>query len=418
MTTPPPSNAASAGPYAVLRLRDYRLYLIGGILAAAGNQMLGVAVGWEVYHRTDSSLALGLVGLVQVAPILSLSLLAGHAADRYDRRRIVLAMQSVLVCTTLGLAAVSFRSAPIGFLFALLLVAAIARAFLWPARVALLPLIVPRESLANAITWSSSGFQIASVAGPTLAGAIIAWTGTPGWVYLCASGSALVFAASILFIRARWPARASEPPTFRHVVAGFRFLWNTRLLLAAMTLDLFAVLLGGATALLPVYARDILLVGPRGFGWLRAAPALGSLVMGLSLAHRPPIARAGRALLCGVAGFGLATIAFGWSTSYPLSLLLLAACGACDNVSVVVRQTLIQLRTPDEMRGRVAAVNTLFISCSNELGEFESGLVAHGFGPVASVVSGGIGTLLVVLAVAGASPELRRLGPLYERKES
>ncbi len=401
-------------PYAAMRLRDYRLFLSGGLLAGAGNQMCGVAVGWEIYQRTGSPLALGMVGLVQVVPILLFALPAGHLADRFDRRRIILLMQAAIVCALLTLAAISWTRAPVWVMYLCLFATSSARAFHWPARVALLPQIVPREALQNAVTWSSSGFQLSSVAGPTLGGLLIAWTGAPATVYLIAAGASLVFAGTVAFLRPPPVVRAPAPISVERMVAGVRFVWGTRELLAAMTLDMMAVLFGGATALLPVYAQDILNVGPDGFGWLRAAPALGAFAMALTLAHRAPIRRAGPVLLATVAGFGAATMAFGFSTSFPVAFASLVACGAFDNVSVVVRQTLLQLRTPDEMRGRVAAVNSVFISASNELGELESGVVAHFLGPVFSVVSGGLGTMLVVLAVAWRFPELRRLGALED----
>jgi hypothetical protein len=274
--------------------------------------------------------------------------------------------------------------------------------------------VVPTHTLANAITWHSSGWQIANVAGPALGGLAIAVSGQAGAAFLLAAGCSLGSAALFAPIRVRPASPATAAPSLRSLLAGVRFVRQTKLLLAAITLDLFAVLLGGATALLPIFAKDILNIGPTGLGWLRAAPAVGAFVMAMVLAHSPPLGRPGLALLLAVTGFGIATIAFGLSGNPVLSFLMLALAGAMDNVSVVVRHTLVQILTPDSMRGRVAAVNLVFISSSNELGAFESGMTADWFGEVASVVGGGIGTILVVLVVALRYPQLLRLGPLHE----
>jgi MFS family permease len=281
------------------------------------------------------------------------------------------------------------------------------------ARGALLFLLVPAEHLANAVTWNSSGFQIANVAGPALGGLLIAVLDRVAGAYLLAAGCLLVCVGLLIPISPRPAARSSEPRSLRSLLAGIRFVWSTKPMLAAITLDLFAVLLGGATALLPIYATVILRVGPHEYGWLRAAPALGALLIAVVMAHRPPLQHAGRTLLLVVAGFGGAWIVFGLSTNVWLSFVMLGLTGALDNVSVVIRGTLMQTLTPDEMRGRVAAVNAIFISSSNELGAFESGITADWFGPVASVVGGGIGTILVVLAVMLRWPQLLRLGPLH-----
>jgi hypothetical protein len=267
--------------------------------------------------------------------------------------------------------------------------------------------------LTNAITWHSSGWQIANVAGPALGGLAIALSGEAAAAFLFAALCSFASAGLFIPIQLKPASRRIEPPSFGSLLAGVRFVARSKLLLAAITLDLFAVLLGGATALLPIYARDILQVGPTGLGWLRASPALGAFVMAMMLAHRAPLARPGLALLLAVAGFGAATIVFGVSTIPLLSFLMLGLAGAFDNVSVVVRHTLVQVLTPDEMRGRVAAVNVVFISSSNELGAFESGVTAALFGPVASVVGGGIGTILVVVTAALRWPQLLGLGPLH-----
>jgi MFS family permease len=407
-------------PYAALRYRDYRLLLAGGVLASIGAEIQAVAVGWELYERTRSAAYLGLAGLVQFLPVLLLALPAGQAADHHSRKRLFQLAQCTAALSSLGLAALSFWHGPAEWVFPCLLLAGVARAFSGPARSSLLPQVVPPEVLGNAVTWNSSGWQIANVAGPALGGAAIAVAsqissiGQATAAYIPAALCSLACVVMLVPVRPR--QAASRPPLARSMaslLAGVCFVWRSDLLLAAISLDLFAVLLGGATALLPIYAEDILHVGPVGLGWLRAAPALGAVLTALALAHRPPLKRPGRALLLAVAGFGAATIVFGFSQNYLLSFAMLALTGAFDNVSVVVRGTLVQTLTPDEMRGRVSAVNSLFISSSNELGAFESGATAALFGPVASVVGGGVGTILVVLLAAARWPRLVRLGPLH-----
>jgi MFS family permease len=370
------------------------------------------AVGWELFQRTRSAAALGYVGLVQFLPVLLLSLPAGQAADRYSRKGLLLAAQLTMMLASLGLAVLSLLEGPVSLMYMCLLVAGLSQALRAPVRWALLPQLVPERALNNAVTWYSSGWQLSSLAGPTLAGVVIAGPGGPSAAYLFGAACALTCAGLVVPLRPRaWPGRP-EAFSLRSLLAGVRFIRRTKLILATITLDLFAVLLGGATALLPIFAEEILHVGSVGFGFLRAAPALGALLMAVILAHRPPLRRAGPTLLLAVAGFGAATIVFGLSQNVLLSFAMLALTGALDNVSVVVRGTLVQGLTPDPMRGRVSAVNAIFIGSSNELGAFESGITAQLFGPVASVVGGGVGTLAVVLAVAVTWPEVLRLGSL------
>jgi MFS family permease len=377
--------------------------------------MLGTAVGWELYERTRSSLALGFIGLAQITPLILLTLPAGHVADQFNRRRIVVWMEALLAVGSLGLALISWRQAPVGWTYVFLLLAGVGRAFLWPATSAYLPQIVPRELLADAVTWASGSFQISAALGPALGGSIIALAHGATPVFVLNTAACLVCCATFACIRAQTPAAAKrERVTFANLWTGMHFVLHTRIILATITLDLFAVLLGGAVALLPVYARDILRVGPVGLGWLQAALPIGSASMALLLAHRPPMQHAGRSLLLAVAGFGVATVVFGFSRSFWLSLAMMFLCGATDNVSVVVRQTLVQVLTPDALRGRVSAVNMLFIGASNEFGGFESGLVASLFGPVFAVVSGGVGTVLVVLATGWIWPEIRRIRSLAQ----
>lgn len=410
LTTPAPAH----DPYAALRFRDFRLLASGRFAATMGEQMLNVAIGYELYARTHEPLALGLVGLVQVLPVLLLSLPAGHIADIGDRKRIALVAQVGLGAAALGLAALSAAHGPLPAFYACLLLIGIANAFASPAETALLPRTVPPEAFTNAASWSSSSWQLAAVVGPALGGVVIGLGGVAAPVYLFEALACVAFVLLLLPLRdapATAPAGGREP-MLRSLAAGLRYLFSTKVILGAITLDLFAVLLGGAVTLLPIYALDILHVGPQGLGWLRAAPSVGAVTMALLTAHLPPFRRAGRTLLLAVAGFGAATIVFGLSRSFPLSLAMLVLLGALDNISVVLRSTLLLLRTPDEMRGRLAAVNSVFVSASNELGGFESGVAASLFGPVAAVVGGGIGTILVVLAVARAWPELRTLGRL------
>jgi MFS family permease len=377
-----------------------------------GQQMLSVGIGWELYERTHSALALGLVGLVQVLPVIFLALLAGQVADQFDRRRIVLITQGVLALCSIGLALISYGQGLVLLIYLCLFIIGTARAFNNPARAALLPQLVPKEIFSNAVTWNSSGFQLAAMLGPALAGLLIAVQKSATWVYIFCALSALIFFGCLFLIKGRQAERSKEPVTFKSLAAGFSFVWQTKIILAAITLDLFAVLLGGATTLLPIFAKDILHVGPDGLGWLRAAPAIGAFIMALTITYLPTMSQAGKTLLWAVGGFGAATIGFGLSQSFWFSLFMLVMIGALDSISVVVRQTLVQLRTPDEMRGRVSAVNGMFISTSNELGGFESGLAASLFGPVLAVVGGGIGTIAVVIAVAIIWPEIRKLKSL------
>jgi MFS family permease len=414
----PPLNSSAApavagnDPYAVLRNRDLLLYLTARFVASLGQQMLTVAVGWELYERTSSALALGLVGLTQMVPMVLFTLPAGHVADNHDRKRIILLMTFVIACASAGLTAISSRKADVFWIYFCLFAAGTARTFLWPASSAFLPRLVSRQQFSKAVTWSSGSFQLSSVVGPALGGAMIAWTHRAAPVYAANAAAALLCLLLMALVRRRHVVAVKEKMTLRSLIVGFKFVFANRVILGTITLDLFAVLLGGATALLPVYAKDILDAGPAGLGLLQAALPSGSLLCALILAHRPALQHAGRTLLWAVAIFGLATIAFGFSRSFWFSLLMLFVCGAVDNISVVVRHTLVQLLTPDEKRGRVSAVNSLFIGTSNELGGFESGTVAHWFGPVFSVVSGGVGTVLVVIAVGLIWPEIRKYGRL------
>lgn len=398
--------------YAALRYRDYLCLLSGGVLSAIGMGVQTVAIGWEVWNRTRDAWMLGLTGLAQFIPILLLALPAGQAADRYNRKHIYQGAQFLGAIASLSLMGYSIVGASVWLELLCLVFVGMARAFTAPSRTSLLPLVVPQPIVPNAVTWNTTGWQFANIAGPAVGGVLVAVY--PPWVaYGVTACCSLTCVGLLTPIRpsAQGVAMATGR-SFTGLLEGLRFVWRTRIMLAAITLDLFAVLFGGAVALLPIIA-DLLEVGAAGLGWLRSAPALGALVMAIALAHLPPLRRPGVALLLAVAGFGLATIAFGLSRSFTLSFILLMISGALDNISVVVRHTLMQVLTPDAMRGRVAAVNTVFISSSNELGEFESGLTAAWWGPVRAVVVGGIGTLVVVLLAARCWPELLRLPPLH-----
>lgn len=422
MLEPPEQLDVPHDAFAALRVPAYRRYWSGNILALFGAQMQFVGVGWDIYERTGQSLQLGLVGLVQIVPVILLALLAGHVVDRFDRRGVVAASLAAMIVCSFALAAIAWRQWDYRWIYLVLFLNGLARAFIQPAKSALLPLLVPRMRFANAVTWSTAGFQLASIVGPAAGGFLIALTGGAAAVYLVSAGLGLVLLFTMATLQLQYRAERGEPLSLSSLLAGIGFVWRTKLVLGAISLDMFAVLLGGATALLPIYAKDILESGPKGLGWLRAAPGIGALIMSYYLARRPPLRRAGRALLWSVSGFGLATVVFGLSRVFWLSWLALFMTGALDTISVVIRHTIIQLWTPDAMRGRVSAVNGMFIGISNELGEFESGLVAHlfsragdvTFGPTVSAVSGGIGTLLVVLWIARAFPQVRRHGRLDE----
>jgi MFS family permease len=401
-------------PYAILRNWDFLYYLSGRFVASFGQQMLTVAVGWEIYERTHSSLLLGLVGLTAFVAMVLVTLPAGHVADTRERKRVIIAMQAVLACTSMGLAFISWKQEPVAWMFVCLFVAGVTRTFLWSASASFLPQLVARQEFPLALTWSSSTFQFSAVAGPAAGGALIALTSHAVVVYVFTALTSLICLGTICLVRAHSKPPPKEPVSMQTLLGGFRFVFNHRIILGAITLDLFAVLFGGATALLPVYAKDILNVGPQGLGLLQAALPVGSMLCAFIMAHRAPMQKAGRSLVCAVTIFGLATVGFGYSKLFWLSLVMLFICGFVDNVSVIVRHTLVQLLTPDSMRGRVSSVNNLFIGTSNELGGFESGMASYLFGPVFSVVSGGIATVVVVAAVAWYWPEIPRFGRLVQ----
>ena len=414
MSTP---AGAAGGLRAVLAQRAFVRFLGARFGISVAVQMQTIAVGIQVYGLTHNPLDLGLLGLSQFGPFFVLVLFAGQAADRWDRRRILLGCLLVLLLCALALLALTMAGlnspAPV---FAVMVLFGSARAFMSPATQALLPNLVPERLFAQAVGLNSSLWQLATIAGPALGGALYAAAG-PGIVY---GGTAVLLLAAIGCARAitapRTPAGGAST-SWHTVVEGLRFVWQRPPLLGAISMDLFAVLFGGAAALLPAYAADILHVGPAGLGWLRAAPGVGAAAMGAWLTWRPIGRRAGRAMFLAVAVFGFATITFGTSTHFWLSLAALTLLGASDMVSVFVRNVLVQVQTPDPMRGRVGAVSAMFIGASNELGEFESGLTAAWWGLEPAVVIGGLATLAVAGLWARLFPQLRRLDHFGSRSD-
>lgn len=435
-------------PYVALRHAGYRRYLIGNFLANVGRQAFNVAAAWQIYQWTNSATALGLVGLVNVVPLFALILPAGALADRLERRRII--MRTTVVSTLLSLvlvfvthyhasiprlavlgqanellrgiallferhadpASLRFDNPALPLTYLILFVQACLRVLAGPSRGAFVPLLVPQSALSNAVTWTSSSFELSTVLGPALGGLVVAFTNY-STVYLLDVAAGTIFIVMLLGVHPAGPAAAAARPR-GGMLEGVRFMWRNPNVLAAMSLDLFAVILGGVTALLPIYADKILHVGPAGLGWLRAAPAAGAIAMAMFSAHRPSARRPGLLMLWSVAGFGAVLTVFGLSTSFWLSMAALFLSGAFDNYSVVVRHSLVQLMTPDALRGRVTAVNQLFIGSSNEVSALRAGLSAALFGPVIAAGMGGLGTIGVVLVVAWLAPSLRHVPPLHQ----
>lgn len=398
----------------LLRQKQFVRFWFARVAGIMGNQMLLVALAWHMYELTSSAWDLGLVGLFQFVPVLVMALPAGHVADNFHRARIF--AFCMLAQATMGLTLIIANQhgfATRELIFAVSIVMGVARAFQMPAHQALTPLLVPKHLLTRAIALSSSGVQTAVICGPALGGLLYALGSTT--VY--ASCSALLLLACALTLLVRYEHKPIKTAVdLRSVLAGVVFIYRHKILLGATLLDLFAVLLGGATALLPIYARDILHVGPQGLGLLRAAPAVGALIMSVILIRWPIERKVGARLLAAVAVFGLGIALFGLSTNFLLSLIALAITGAADNVSVITRLTLMQLETPNEIRGRVSAVNSIFIGASNQLGEFESGATAALMGPVASVVMGGVGTLLIALTWIRLFPGLAQRDEMNVKK--
>jgi MFS family permease len=413
-----PAYVGAAQPhdaYAALRHREFRWFIVSLFAMVIASQLQAVVVGWQVYRLTHDPLSLGLIGLAEALPFIAVALPAGYLADRRDRRGISVACLFVLACCSAALLAFSLSNgllARVGVrpIYAIIFVSGVARGILQPSRQALSAEIIPRSVYQNAIAWRSSTWQTASVIGPAIGGLLYGFSG-PVTSYGVAMVLMLFALGGFLMVRyAPTPPSLESQSMFAELLTGLRFVWSEHAILAALSLDLFSVFLGGAEALLPVFASEILKVGPQGLGLLRAAPAAGAVAMGIFLAHRPPFKRAGRTMLGAVAVFALAIVGFGLSRSYYLSLALLALSGMADNVSVVIRSTLIQLLTPPQMLGRVSAVNSIFIGSSNELGAFESGVAARLLGAVPAVVLGGSAALAVVGLTARLVPRLRTLG--------
>jgi MFS family permease len=389
------------------------LFQMARSLMVAAVEMQAVAVGWQVYEITKRPLDLGLVGLAQFLPGILLFPVSGHASDRFERRTVLSACYAGYAACFAALLVLAQRGIhSVIPIYVVLVLIGVVRSFNGTASRAILPQLVPQEHFPNAVAWNASIFQAATILGPSFGGILYAVSRGPSLVYGIAMVTAVVATVSSFRIRPEVKVRPREPMTFKTVFAGLHYIWRKKLILGAISLDLFAVLLGGAVALLPVYAREILHTGPWGLGLLRTAPGVGAALMAVLLAHRPLRGRSGQTLLWAVAGFGVFTILFGLSRSLTLSLIALLLLGASDMISVIIRATLTQLATPDEMRGRVTAVDMIFIGASNEFGQFESGVTAQWFGTVPAVVLGGIGTLVVIGLWAWLFPELRHAGEL------
>ncbi len=407
------SGIFSRPGFAPFRVRDFSLFFMTRVQAGLAVQMINVAVGWLIYEITGSAMALGLVGLAIFVPNLLFILAAGHVADRYERRRVLIVCNVVLTLGAMGLfGGVMLKALTPGLIYVLIALIGSARAFTSPAAAALLPNIVPRDMFARAVPLNSSANQVSVIVGPALGGLI--YIAGPHVVFLVASLLFIGCTVCLMAMQARPPAASKNKINWETVTAGFRFIRTNQILLGTISLDLFAVLLGGATALMPIFAKDIFHAGPVGLGLLRSAPAVGAFLTAFALAYFAMNRKVGLRMFQSVAAFGLATIAFGLSTNIYMAMLFLACLGAADMVSIFIRSTLVQMETPDEMRGRVSAVNSIFIGASNELGEFESGALAHFTGPVAAVVIGGVGTLGVTALWMNLFPELRKRDRLEE----
>lgn len=403
---------------AAFRYIDFVLYQIERFSVVAALEMQSVAVGWQVYEITRRPLDLGYVGLAQFLPNMILFLLAGHAADRFSRKHLLLVCNlGFILCSALLIEITRMGAHSVRPIYAVLVLLGIVRAFNSPAGRALLPALVPIEVFPSAVAWNSTAFQAATILGPAMGGLVYALFRGPTGVYATSVVACLIATAALARMHVRPLARPKEQMGLRTVLAGLHYIWTHKIIFGSISLDLFAVLLGGSVALLPVYAREILHTGPWGLGVLRAAPGVGALFMAILLAYQPMRRQVGKTMLLCVAGFGVFTIVFGISHNLVLSLISLVLLGATDMVSIVIRGTLVQIATPDAVRGRVNAVDMIFIGASNELGEFESGVTAHWFGTVPAVILGGVGTLIVVTLWAWMFPELRQADRLVPAQQ-
>jgi MFS family permease len=403
---------------AAFRHLGFALYATGRFCVVAGLEMQSVAVGWQVYEITRRPLDLGYVGLAQFLPVVALFLVAGHVVDRFNRKTVLLLCTlGMAVCSALLIEITRVGAHSVRPIYGVLLLLGVVRVFNGPAGRSLLPQLVPNEVFPNAVAWNATVFQAATILGPALGGLLYAAFRGPAGVYATTLVACLLATIALTRLKLRPSSRDREEGSARSVLAGLHYIWTNKLIMGSISLDLFAVLLGGSVALLPVYAREILHTGPWGLGILRSAPGVGALIMAIALAYRPLRRRVGKVMLACVAGFGIFTIVFGISRSMTVSLIALLLVGATDMVSVVVRGTLVQVATPDAVRGRVNAVDMIFIGASNELGEFESGLTAHWFGTVTAVILGGAGTLLVVALWSWFFPDLRNAEQLVHVRE-
>jgi len=401
--------------YAVLKLRDFRLFISFRFFTTIAFQMQSIIVGWQMYQLTRDPLALGLIGLAEAIPFILVALYAGHAADLYNRKGIMILFSFVFLTGTVLLYMISFGSVReflsfgVGPIYIVVALTGIARAFIYPAAIAMMAQLVPRHLYTNSSTWNSTIWHIAAITGPALGGLIYGFFGVKV-AYLSVMGFVGLALFMLLIVKNRPnPENIASETLLHRLSSGLKFVFRNQILLGTMSLDMFAVLFGGAVAMLPVFAAEVLHTGPQGLGFLRAAPMAGAVIMSLVLAYRPPMKHAGKWLFAGVTGFGLSMIFFALSTNFYLSMLLLMFSGMFDNVSVIIRSTAMQLLTPDDMRGRVASVNSIFIGSSNEIGSFESGVAAKLMGLIPSVIFGGTMTLLTVGIIARLTPGLRKL---------
>lgn len=401
--------------FAVWKIRDYRLFVATRFFLTFAIQMQSVVVGWQVYDITKDPFSLGLIGIAEAIPFLCVALFAGHVADIFERKRVIAITSTAYLIAAAALFLLSFQFNNVFLrlgvipIYSIIFFTGIARGFLFPAVHAFIAQIVPREHYANSSTWNSTVWHIAAISGPACGGLVYGFLGVNAAYATVVVCMMLCIFFLILVKRRPLPTAVKKQSVMSSMKEGLRFVWKNQVILGAMSLDMFAVLFGGAVILLPVFAAEVLMVGPKGLGFLRAAPAVGAVMMSLFLAYRPPLKHAGRSMLIGVAGFGLCIIGFALSRDYVLSLILLIGTGMFDNISVIVRNTALQLLTPDEMRGRVSSVNSIFVGSSNEIGSFESGLAARLMGLIPSVIFGGSMTLLIGGFTARFAPKLRKL---------
>ena len=408
-------SAVKTDAYAALKIKDFRYFLFARFVLSLAIQMQSAIVGWQVYSYTKDAFSIGLIGIAEAIPFIAVALFGGHFADILNRKKIIVYCDILYLISSVVLLLLTFKfsylitSYGVITIYSIIFFTGIARGFIFPSQTALMAQIVPRELYANSSAWNSSMFHIAMVSGPAIGGLLIGFFGINVAYFAVVT---LIFISLVLYLNVKsrpTPQKIKKESLFESLGSGIKFVFNNQVILGALSLDMFAVLFGGAVAMLPIFASEILKVGAEGFGFLRAAPAAGAVFMSLFLAHNPPMKNSGKKLLFCVAGFGLCIIVFAISRNFYLSLFLLALSGMFDNVSVIIRQTIIQLYSPDDMRGRIASVNSVFIGSSNEIGSFESGLAARLIGLIPSVIFGGTMTLIISVITAKIAPKLRNL---------